>query len=178
MPNINDLLGDHVTLEVECLDRIYLNGYIPTLQLPGQLVSFLVEHRKQKIPSPVLLHRMTQGFVQDVKGYAGENDIPIVHFERGQRKDDVAAQMRRENPVKDGVVFIGVAQEKAYAFKGRKKDQKGHVGFEYSRQSVYVNHYYFYINDDEFGPAFTRFAAMSLFPLRSVSTDMNGLKGS
>jgi len=35
MPNINDLLRDHVTLQVECLDRIYLNGYIPNLQIPG-----------------------------------------------------------------------------------------------------------------------------------------------
>ena len=30
MTNINELLQDHVTLEVECLDRIYLNGYILT----------------------------------------------------------------------------------------------------------------------------------------------------
>jgi hypothetical protein len=37
MTNVNDLLRDHVTLTVECLDRIYLNGYIPTLQIPGQL---------------------------------------------------------------------------------------------------------------------------------------------
>jgi len=63
MQNINDLLRDHVTLEVECLDRIYLNGYIPNLQLLGQLINFLVHHRKQKIPSPALLHQMTQNFV-------------------------------------------------------------------------------------------------------------------
>ena len=42
MTNVNDLLRDHVTLTVECLDRIYLNGYIPTMQMPGQLVNFLV----------------------------------------------------------------------------------------------------------------------------------------
>ena len=128
MPNINDLLRDHVTLEVECLDRIYLNGYVPLMQLSGQLVSFLVAHCKQKIPSPVLLQQMTQKFVQDVKQYADENDIPIIPFERGQRKDTIAAEMRRRYPVRDGVVFIGIAQEKASAFKGRKKKQKGYVG--------------------------------------------------
>jgi hypothetical protein len=26
--NINDLLAGHVTLEVECLDRVYLNAYV------------------------------------------------------------------------------------------------------------------------------------------------------
>ncbi len=154
MPNINDLLRDHVTLEVECLDRIYLNGYIPNLQIPGQLIAFVVQHRKQKIPSPALLNQMTQQFVQDVKQYAEENNIPVVPFKHGERKDDIAAKMRRKNPLNNGVVFIGVAQEKAYAFKGHKKKQKGYVGFDYSRQSVFVNHYYFYLNDDAFGPAF------------------------
>ncbi len=120
MPNINDVLRDHVTLELECLDRIYLNGYIPHLQLPSQLITFLVHHRKQKIPSPALLNQMTQNFVKDGTRYVGDNDIPLVHFERGERKDDVAATIRKRYPRKEGVVFIGVAQEKAYAFKGRK----------------------------------------------------------
>ena len=65
---------------------------------------------------------MTINFVKNIKQYAEDNNIPIVHFERGQRKDDIAARMRKKNPVKDGVVFIGIAQEKAYAFKGRKKN--------------------------------------------------------
>ena len=97
MENINELLCNHVTLEVECLDRIYLNGYIPNRQIPGQLITFLVQHRKQKIPSPVLLQQITQNFIQNVKRYAEENHIPIVHFKRGERKDDVAAKMRRNH---------------------------------------------------------------------------------
>ena len=117
MPNINELLNDHVTLEVECLDRIYLNGYIPNLQIPGQLIAFLVGHRKQKIPSPALLQQMTQNFIQNIKQYAEENDVPIVQFRRGERKDDVAAKMRRKSRcsgIENGVVFIGIAQEKAW----------------------------------------------------------------
>jgi len=39
MTNVNEILRDHVTLAVDCLDRIYLNGYIPKLQVPGQLVN-------------------------------------------------------------------------------------------------------------------------------------------
>ena len=166
MANINDLLRDHVTLELKCLDRIYLNGYIPTLQLPGQLIAFLVQHRKRKIPSPALLHQITQDFVKNVKRYAEENDIPIIHFKHGQRKDDIATTMHRRHPVKDGVVFIGVAQEKAYAFKGRKRNQKGYVGFDYSRQSVFVNHYYFYLNDHDFGPAFIKICSYAPFAIK------------
>lgn len=166
MANVDELLRDHVTLEVECLDRIYINGYVPNLQVPGQLVTFLIQHRKHKIPSPILLQKMTQGFVQDIKQYAEQNAVPIIHFEHGQRKDDIAADMRKKNPVKDGVVFIGVAQEKASAFKGRKKDQKGYVGFDYSRQPVFVNHYYFYISDEEFGPAFIKICSYAPFAIK------------
>jgi len=166
MLNINDFLRDHVTLEVECLDRIYLNGYIPNLQIPGQLIAFLVGHRKQKIPSPALLNQMTQKLVQDIKKYAEQNDIPIIHFKPGERKDDVAAKMRKRHPVTDGVVFIGIAQEKAYAFKGQKKKQKGYVGFDYSRQSVFVNHYYFYLDDVDFGPAFIKICSYVPFPIK------------
>jgi len=70
MSKTNDLLRGHVSLEVECLDRIYLNGYIPTVQILGQLTSFPIEHpTKQKVLSPALLHQMTQKPLQDVKQY-------------------------------------------------------------------------------------------------------------
>lgn len=166
MTNINDLLREHVTLTVECLDRIYLNGYIPTLQTSGQLVNFLIRHRGHEIPSPVLLGRITQAFVRAVKAFAQENNIPLVHFERGQRKDDVAARFRKGFNQPEGVVFIGVAQEKAKAFKARKKDKSGYVGFEYSRQLVYVNHYYFYLQDEDFGPAFIKVCSYAPYALK------------
>ncbi len=124
MTNVNTLLHEHVTLKVECLDRVYLNGYVPTLQTSGQLVNFLLHHRGHKIPSPVLLGDITQRFVAAVKSFAEEHRVPLIHFEPGQRKDDVAAEYRRAFDQAEGVVFIGVAQEKAKAFKAQKKEQK------------------------------------------------------
>jgi len=78
MTNINDLLREHVTLTVECLDRIYLNGYIPTLQTSGQLVHLLIGHRGQKIPSPVLLGRITPAFVGAVRSFAQKTSWALV----------------------------------------------------------------------------------------------------
>jgi hypothetical protein len=43
MPSIPELLSGHVTLEVECLDRLYLNGYIGSLATSGGLVTFMGE---------------------------------------------------------------------------------------------------------------------------------------
>ena len=35
------VLDGHVMLDLECLDRVYLNGYVPNLQVGGQVVTFL-----------------------------------------------------------------------------------------------------------------------------------------
>ena len=47
---VNDLLDDHVVLDVQCLDRIYLNGYVPKLQVGGQVVGFMTRHLGYRDP--------------------------------------------------------------------------------------------------------------------------------
>jgi hypothetical protein len=153
MANINDLLCGHVTLEVECIDRLYLNGYVGKLATSGGLCGFLGEHLGKPVPSPALLGQITQRFVAELKQYAEQRGIPIVHFEHGERKDERAKRLRQQRPVRDEVVFIGVAQEKAQAFSGKKIEGR----FEFNRdKSVYVNHYYFYVDDADFGPVFLK----------------------
>jgi len=166
MANIGKLLREHITLEVECVDRMYLNGYVARLQTPGQLVDFLRRHRGHAIPSPVLLGEMTKDFVKRVEAYARENSIPIVQFERDERKDDVAESYRQRWGDREGVVFIGVAQEKAYAYRATKAQEQGHIRFDYSRQWVYVKHYYFYLQDHEFGPCFIKVCTYAPFPIK------------
>src|SRR5206468_5992860 len=65
-----------------------------------------------------------------------------------------------------GVVLIGVAQEKTTAWRGfRRGGPDGHPHFEYSRQAVFVNHYYFYLRDPDWGPAFVKTCAYAPFPV-------------
>ena len=41
MTTVAELLEGHVTLEVECVDRLYLNGHVPALATgPGMDFSF------------------------------------------------------------------------------------------------------------------------------------------
>lgn len=166
-PNIETIIRDRVTLTVDCVDRLYLNGYVPTLQTSGQLCWFLQEHLGNPIPSPALLRPLHDRFVRDVTTFADRGKIPVVHFERGQRKDDVAAEHRARFSGAEGVVFIGVAQERASAFKARKLtgSERG-VLFEFSRQSVAVNHYYFYVQDRAWGPAFVKVGTYFPYPVR------------
>jgi hypothetical protein len=153
MPSIPELLKDHVTLEVECLDRLYLNGYIGPLATSGGLVTFMRQQLGKPIPSPVVLGQVTEKFRDAVKAMAEQQGIPIYQFNHKERKDDVANKMRQQRGIRDGIVFIGVAQEKAQAFQGKKIDGQ----FQYTRdKTVYVNHYYFYIDDAEFGPLFIK----------------------
>ena len=51
---VNDVLDGQVALDLECLDRIYLNAYVPNLQVGGQVVSFLTQHLGNPIPSPAI----------------------------------------------------------------------------------------------------------------------------
>jgi len=153
MPSIPELLNGHVTLEVECLDRLYLNGYIGPLATSGGLVTFMREQLGKPIPSPVVLGQVTEKFRDGVKAMAERQQIPIYQFDHKERKDDVANQIRQQRVVRDGIVFVGVAQEKAQAFQGKKVNGR----FEFTRdKTVYVNHYYFYIEDADFGPLFLK----------------------
>ena len=168
LPTIQQILDEHVTLTVESLDRLFLNGYVPTLQTGAGLKRFLVHHLKFPVASPALLGQFTKRYVQQVEDYVQTHRIPVVPFERGVRKDKVARHMRRKHPVQDGVVFVGVAQEKAYAFKvgQRLPNPAGWVEFAFDRQPVYVKHFYFYLNDPEFGEAFLKVCTYAPYALK------------
>jgi hypothetical protein len=83
---VNDVLDGHVGLELECFDRIYLNGWVQTLQVPGQVVSFLTRHLGFPIPSPAVLERIGLGFRKAVTDFAAEHGIPVVRFAKGERR--------------------------------------------------------------------------------------------
>ena len=166
MPTIPELLRDHVSLDTQCVDRVYLNGYVPTLQTSGAIVYFLEKHRRALIASPALLGNISHDFAAAVEAFAKTNHIPVVHFEKGQRKDDIAARLRRKFTASDGVVFIGVAQEQVQGFKARRETKGRMVRFQFSRQWVFVKVYYFYIQDAEFGPGFIKIATYAPYPVK------------
>src|SRR5262244_2999327 len=62
-PNIADIIRHHVSLEVRCIDRVYLHAYMPKLQTSGGLCYFLHDHLRQPIPSPALFRPIHDRFV-------------------------------------------------------------------------------------------------------------------
>jgi hypothetical protein len=120
-PNIETIIKDHVTLTVRCLDRIYLQGYMPKLQTSGGLCYFLRDHLGHPIRSPALFRPVHDRFVAAIKTCAADHAVPLIEFESGQDKDAIVATHRARFRGEDGVVVIGVAQEKARAFKAHKR---------------------------------------------------------
>lgn len=167
MPNIDAIIRDHVTLSVGCIDRIYVNGYVPGLQTSGGLCYFLQVHRGKPIPSPVLFEPMRERFVGEIRRFADRYRVPLITFKQGERKDDVVADYRARFRKSQGVVVIGVAQEKASSFKATKRrTPRGSVTFDFSRHNVAVNHYYFYVLDPEWGPAFIKIGSYFPYPVK------------
>ena len=166
MLTVKEILADKITLDIECVDRVYLNGFIKYLQMPGGVVNFIREQKQFPIPSPKVMYEMTTQFRKAVEGFATQPGLSIVTFEKDQDKDEIARAHLAGFTGKRGVVLIGKAQEQTRAFKGRRADQGRKVWFNYSRQSVYVTHYYFYILDEEFGLFFIKIATSLPFEVK------------
>jgi hypothetical protein len=159
-----DVLAGHVTLEVECIDRMYLNVYQPRLQHVEGVVQFLRSHRGYPIASSALLEPISRAFIAALYDFAAERHVPIVDFAKGQRKDDLAHEFLAEFDQPEGVLFIGRAQEKATVFRTEKRHSPL-TGAAYPwivKTTAMVNHFYIYAVDADFGPFFIKFC--SYFP--------------
>jgi hypothetical protein len=124
-----DVLARHVIFELECIDRIYCNLYVPKLQRDLGVVGFIREHLGKPVASTAVLAERTGAFYAEIRAFAGRNGIPVVEFRAGQRKDDVMrerlAQFLAEGQT-EGVVFIGRAQEKVSVWATtRRRDAEG-----------------------------------------------------
>ena len=83
-----DVPAEHATLEPECIDRMYLNVYVPMLQSGAGTSHFFRKVRGNPVPSSALMEPMTRRFVAALRRFARDDGIDVVRFERFERKDD------------------------------------------------------------------------------------------
>jgi hypothetical protein len=170
MADYATLLRDHVTLKCRSLDRIFLQAYVPKLQTVGNVCRFLRWQRKFKIPSSAAFGKIGDQYVQAVHGFAKQHKIPIVNFKKGEDKEKLAHPYLEGAARKgqDCVVLIGIAQEKASRWRSwpRKGQEKAaHPHMDWGRQMAYINHFYFYLWDAEWGGTFWKTNAYAPFPI-------------
>jgi len=167
---VPELLDGHTVLDIECLDRIYLNGYVPMLQVGGQVVTFLHDHRGMPIASPAVFEQIGTRFRQAVARFAEAGGIPFVKFAKGARKIEVMQRYLRgaAQVARPGVVAIGWAQEFQLVWAARKRDTDPSrpPQFSFSKAERRVTCYYFYIWDGRWGPGFIKICAYFPYPVK------------
>src|SRR5215471_21372170 len=94
MADYATLLRDHTTLTCRSVDRIFLQGYVPGLQSPGQVARFLLQ-RGFPFPSSAALGLIGDRYVDDIKRWAKAEGVPIHYFKKGEKKEAIAEPLFR-----------------------------------------------------------------------------------
>jgi len=161
--SVADVLSERVTLQVESIDRLYLNLYQPRLMHAGGVAQFFRSHQGATFASSALMAPMTRAFQAAVLRFAETANVPVVRFAKGQRKDDVMHAHLAGFTAEEGVLFVGIAQEKAPVFRTQRRYSPDGRPYPWLvRSTAMVNQYYLYVVDADFGPLFIKFC--SYFP--------------
>jgi len=161
-----DVLSDHVVFELESLDRMYCNLYVPQLQRAEGIVGFIRGHLGRPIASTAVIAPMSRDFTARLRSFADAHDVPRIDFARGRRKDDVMHEHLARFQVAgrtEGVLFIGRAQEKNTVFRTEKRHAADGSSYPWIvRTTSVVNQFYVHCVDEDFGAFFLKFS--SYFP--------------
>ena len=139
-----DVLSQHVEFEVECIDRMYLNVWVPRLAYGGGVQGFFVGHRGHHYASTALMDPMTKAFVAGIHGFVAARGLELVSFGK-ERKDDVAKEFLARFTATEGVLFVGRAQEKALVWRTQRRYNPA-TGEPYAwlvRSTAFINYFYF-----------------------------------
>jgi hypothetical protein len=165
-----DMLAGHVGLDISCVDRLYLNGYVPGLQTSGGVVYFLHHHRGHPIASPALFEQIGTAFRTRMRDWAQAEGIPVIRFTAGQRKADVLAPYldAARAQGRSGVVALGCAQEFAMVWSATKKETDPGTcpQFSFTKTQRRVSVYYLYIWDEAAGPGFIKICTYFPYPIK------------
>ena len=132
------------------------------MQSEGQVVRFLLD-RGFPIPSPAVLGKIGEAYVRAIERFARKHEIPVVHFKKGESKEQVARRYMRKAE-RGGALRGGDDRRRAGEGLGVARVSSWRLGppirtSSYRRMSVFPNHYYFYVRDREWGPAFIKTCA-------------------
>jgi hypothetical protein len=83
---VTAILQDHVTLEVEGIDRMYLNAVVPILQGGGGIAWFFRHCRGHAFASSALMAPMTRAFVDSLERFAQRKNLDVVTFEKNNAR--------------------------------------------------------------------------------------------
>lgn len=172
--NVNDVLDGHVALDLTCVDRLYLNGYVPNLQVGAQVERFC-QHLGMPIASPAVVAKIGNRFRSEVDAFAKRHRVPVLHLKKPDRGrlddrklDHVRPYLERaERSGHHGVVAIVATEEFQFVYAASKKTgAKGGIYFDWRKVERRVSCFYFYLSDREFGPCFIKICSYFPWPIK------------
>lgn len=170
--SLAQLQKENIVMELECIDRMYLNAYVPQLTSEAGIAAFCRGYLGHRFASTKQAVAMTDAFVKSIAAFMEREGLELVRFKKGQRKDDILQDKLRRFKKDEGVLFVGVAQEKVRVPRTtRKRLESGGTIPWIIYSTAMVNVYYFYCRDRDFGPFFLKFC--SYFPY-SAKLCLNG----
>ena len=166
-----DMVAGHVRLDISCLDRLYLNGFVAKLQTPGGVIYFFHHHRGKPIVSPALFEPIGEKFRKDIKDWARANGIPLITFKAGDRKADVMAPYLDAAAAtgRSQVAAVGCAQEFQLVWTARKRDTDPGAcpQFSFTKEQRRVSVFYVYIWDSKMGSGFIKICSYFPYPVKA-----------
>ena len=166
-----DMVAGHVRLDISCLDRVYLNGFVAKLQTAGGVIYFFHHHRGKPIVSPALFEPIGEKFRRGIKDWAQANGVPVIRFAAGERKADVMAPYLEAAAAtgRSQVAAIGCAQEFQLVWTARKRDTDpgGCPQFSFTKEQRRVSVFYVYIWDTTMGSGFIKICTYFPYPVKA-----------
>ena len=84
--SVAEILDHHVTFELEAIDRMYLNGYVPSLQSGGGVVYFMKTHLGARVPSTMMVAPLSERFVHTIERFVETESLESGDLQEGATK--------------------------------------------------------------------------------------------
>jgi hypothetical protein len=144
-----------------CFDRILLNGVIQVLQNPACVVGFLKEKRQADRVTPASFRAISADYHHFVQAFAEQRQVEILMPPRGVRREEWVEPFYQQLQGQTGIAVILKARENARVAVSFPR-QGDHVQL----LNRFVQQYYFYLQDRDFGRMFLRICPYFPFSAR------------
>jgi len=85
-PSVAELRKEHMVMELESSDRMYLNAYVPQLTTEAGVAGFVRGYLGHRFASTKQAAEMSESFVESIMQFSLDYKIDLVRFQKGQRK--------------------------------------------------------------------------------------------
>jgi hypothetical protein len=151
---MNAFLEHHqpaIRFDYSCFDRILLNGVILVFQNPACVVGFLKQKRQADRVTPAYFKAISTDYHHFVQAFAEKRHVAILQPPKGVRREEWVEPYYQQLQGQAGIAVILKARENARVAVSFPR-QGDHVEL----LNRFVQQYYFYLQDQDFGRMFLR----------------------